>query len=1217
MRFRFAQILAIAFSLWLVAIASAQPVPTLSGLTPIYFKQGESREVTLTGGNLGTVTSAVVIGAKGLSADLITPDKPNPSQAKLKLTVAVSAPLGDRELRLVTALGVTPPLTVTVGQYTATEDKEPNNSPEQATPLKFPSSIIGRIETSGDVDSFRFDAKKDQHLIFDLYASRLGSAFDPVIVILDAAGKEQPKTTSFRAGDPATVFTVPADGSYILQIRDVQYRGGGDFAYRIEAGEIPLVESILPASGLRGAKVEVTAVGHNLGASATQTVDLTEAEAGTMDLRFATPAGLSNSMPFLVTGVAQVSPNTPHNNAKSAAPVSLPAEVSGVLAKEGEEDFYRFSVATKQPISIEVFARRSGSPVDALITLRDANGNPIEQTNGTGEAEPRISRSFDPGDYIVSIRDLTFGGGPSFGYRLHLLPSAGGPADFALRFLPDAPRVARGSNAKIWCEVVRLNGYKGNINVTLEGLPAGVEVTGGVATLGEQTSGIFTLSAAAEADLGSFPIKLKGVGTFGAQQAVRYGEAELNSRLVRGAYLTVLDKPPFTIDAMVGIRPEQLAAYPAEVQRLNSRLNGPSPELEKAQAEWEKKIGPPMNWTTLEATSLQSSSGSVLTKQPDGSILADAKKSPERDLYTVTAATSLKAITALRLEVLTDPSLPNSGPGRNANGNFVINKVTATVAPKSDPAKTTPVTFTAAKASFEQVNWPVQGAIDDNPGTGWAIMGGTGKAQTAYFFPENSVPAGDVIVSVTLDQQYGEQHTVGRFRLSVTDDANVKVRQGTSLPARVAEAIKIPADQRSPEQKQAVANHYRSISPEMKAEKAKLDALRATVGPFAEVARLDAAIERSSPALDAEQKEWEQSVAAGIGWVPIEIASASSTGATILTKQKDDSVLATGPTPPNDVYTVVGKTSLKLVSAIRLEALPDETLPANGPGRAGGNFVLTRFVVSAANAVATEPGKPAPAMKPTPVAIRDAKASFEQTDWSIAGVLDDKPETGWAVSPLMGAAHAATFTPRVPITGDNGSTLTFTLEFNSPKFQGFTLGRFRFWALGTADSSAANIPVEIRDLLKIGDDKRTPQQKADIAAYYRTISPALEPTRQRLAEVKRSLPPMAIVVAKNKAATIPVPVSRLGEFTGPVQLTMEGFVAGRDPTTRQPNVIAKSLDVTPMSADPESAFVRLSFKPKASSEVGTRMVVIRAEGKIGNDTYVQYSPAFPVTVTEK
>src|SRR5206468_6247610 len=74
-----------------------------------------------------------------------------------------------------------------------------------------------------------------------------------------------PYTTLFRSdeshgGDPMAVFDAPADGTYTLLVRDLQYRGGGDYAYRIDAGEVPYVESLLPKTGRRGQKVEVTAV---------------------------------------------------------------------------------------------------------------------------------------------------------------------------------------------------------------------------------------------------------------------------------------------------------------------------------------------------------------------------------------------------------------------------------------------------------------------------------------------------------------------------------------------------------------------------------------------------------------------------------------------------------------------------------------------------------------------------------------------------------------------------------------------------------------------------------------------------------------------------------------------------------------------------------------------------------------------------------------------
>jgi hypothetical protein len=1312
------------------AAALAQPVPTLSGPAPVYLQQSETQELAFGGANLAEASAAVLTNAQGLTADLVKPDKSTPGEVKVKLAAGAKAALGTRELRFVTPLGVTPPVAVTVGQFPATRDAEPNNAAEQAQPLSFPTSVVGRVDVGGDVDTYRFAARRGERLVFDVHAARLGSPLDPVVLLFDAAGHEQPRATSFRGGtgggDPTFVFDPPADGQYTLQVRDVQYRGGPDYAYRIDAGAIPFVESVVPAGAPRGGKVRVQARGHHLGggpnrdagsdrdaaeaSDATEmTVDLTTAEPGPTELRFRTPAGLSNPVPFVVAdappgaesggvGVVGAAADTsadagefhpsagganPSRQAKSnpqttpaaataananttlatAAAVEVPGEASGVLAAPGDEHFYRFTLAAKQPVTVEAKARQAGSPVDALLTLRDAKGAVVEQSNGAGEAEARIARLLEPGDYVVSVRDLTFAGGPGYAYRLTFAAGAGQPADFAVRFLPDAPRLARGSNVKLWCEVVRLNGYKGDVAVAVDGLPPGVTVTGGVATIGEQTSGVFTLSASADAALGTVPIKLRAVGSAGGRQTVRFGEAEAGGRPVHGAYLTVLDKPPFTVEAAALVRPEQVAAYPAEVQALYAKLNAPSPAIDKAQAAWEAAVGVPIEWKPLAVSAATAAAGTVLKPLPDGSVLAEAGKSPDRDTYTVVGAASLKQIAALRLEVLTDPSLPAAGPGRNVVGNFVLNQLTVTVAPKSDPTKTQPVAFASAKASFEQEGYPVGGATDDKPETGWALFGGTGKPQTAWFFPAKPLPAGDVVLTATLDQQFGQQHTIGRFRLSVTDDPEAVKRPGESVPAAVAAGLKTPPDKRTPEQAAQLSTYYRSVAPELKADRARLDALRNTVGPPAEVARLEAALSAANPAIDAERREWEQTVAAGLGWTLIDVTSVRSTSGTVLTREPDGSVSAAGPAPATETYTVTGKTQLRAVTAVRLEALPDERFPGGGPGRSGGNFLLTRFAVAtvalpADGGIPMDPAKPAkparpakaaaPAKEPTPaeptkpaestpVPLRDARATFEQANYPVAGTLDNQPETGWAISPLAGVAHAATFFPRAPIVaGDGGTTLAFTLEFNSPKYQGFTLGRFRLWALGAADpAAAAAVPAEVQDVLKVAEEKRSDAQRAELAAYYRTISPALEPTRQRLAELRRKLPASPVVVTRGKTGTIPVPIVRAADFaaaaggdrpadpngpTGfvaPVQVTLEGFTAGRDPLTRQPQPIAKSIDVSPLTVDADAGFAKLTIRPKANSELGTRMVVLRAEAKVGGATYVQYSPAFPITVVEK
>ncbi|HWQ92460.1 MAG TPA: proprotein convertase P-domain-containing protein, partial [Clostridia bacterium] len=78
------------------------------------------------------------------------------------------------------------------------------------------------------------------------------------------------------------------------------------------------------------------------------------------------------------------------------------------------------------------------------------------------------------------------------------------------------------------------------------------------------------------------------------------------------------------------------------------------------------------NWTVLEPISQISANGATLTRLPDNSILASGA-APDLDVYTVLAKTPLTNITGVRLEVLTDPSLPSGGPGREPNnGNFVL-----------------------------------------------------------------------------------------------------------------------------------------------------------------------------------------------------------------------------------------------------------------------------------------------------------------------------------------------------------------------------------------------------------------------------------------------------------------------------------------------------------------------------------------------------------------
>lgn len=80
-------------------------------------------------------------------------------------------------------------------------------------------------------------------------------------------------------------------------------------------------------------------------------------------------------------------------------------------------------------------------------------------------------------------------------------------------------------------------------------------------------------------------------------------------------------------------------------------------------------------------------------------------------------------------------------------------------------------------------------------------------------------------------------------------------------------------------------------------------------------------------------------------WVVLDPTAFQSSSGAILSELVDHSILASGPIPSTDVYTVSASTLMTGITGIRLEALEDPSLPFNGPGRYGptGNFVLTEF----------------------------------------------------------------------------------------------------------------------------------------------------------------------------------------------------------------------------------------------------------------------------------
>jgi hypothetical protein len=213
-----------------------------------------------------------------------------------------------------------------------------------------------------------------------------------------------------------------------------------------------------------------------------------------------------------------------------------------------------------------------------------------------------------------------------------------------------------------------------------------------------------------------------------------------------------------------------------------------------------------------------------------------------------------------------------------------------------------------------------------------------------------------------------------------------------------------------------------------------------------------------------------------------------------LKKLDDGSLLAAvasaGKTASLDTYTLVAHTLQKKITAIRLEALADPSLPKSGPGlSADGNFVLAQVTLTA-EPLAAPPGKPKPV--PTPVKLKAARATFEQPGQPLVAALGADKAKGWSVGGATGKGHSAVFETEAELGFDGGTVLTFTFKFGA---KGGAIGRPRL-ALFTSPrpapldaASALQNAREIQTLLDAEKGRLTDKNREQVVRWYRSLDP--------------------------------------------------------------------------------------------------------------------------------
>jgi hypothetical protein len=542
------------------------------------------------------------------------------NQFTIKIDAAV--PPGLYEARAIGKFGISNPRAFVVDDLSEVLEKEPNNLGNQATETPIGSVVNGQINGGADIDFFKIAAKKGQRVIIDCWASRIDSRLDGTLSLYDANGRELASDRDTNYRDPLIDFTAPADGDYFVRLQDSVYGGSGEHFYRLSISAKPYIDYVLPNAGLPGTTGTFTLFGRNLpgGTDAGMAIDgkplqkLTvqiaipagaEAErlnVGTwlppqtssvdgFEYRLRGPGGASNPA-FIGFASAPVVLEQEPNGADKPQKVNVPCEFVGQSQSARDQDFLTFDAKAGDVYWMELISQRQGVPLDPYFLVQrvmppDKEGKVVFQdivatddsmaniggTSFNTQCDDPSFRFAAPADgtYRVLIRDLYNRGNPRYVYRLAIRKEQPDFRLTAVPVFPNAPQLGsnpwttllrRGSNEEMQILAFRRDGFAGEIEVSVEGMPPGV--TCRPVTFGQyQLANTIVFTAADNAADWSGPVRIVGKAKINGKDVVREARAgtvlwpapqnqTAQARLARQTVLAVTSKETADLQVNVG-----------------------------------------------------------------------------------------------------------------------------------------------------------------------------------------------------------------------------------------------------------------------------------------------------------------------------------------------------------------------------------------------------------------------------------------------------------------------------------------------------------------------------------------------------------------------------------------------------------------------------------------------------------------------------------------
>ena len=298
---------------------------------------------------------------------------------------------------------------------------------------------------------------------------------------------------------------------------------------------------------------------------------------------------------------------------------------------------------------------------------------------------------------------------------------------------------------------------------------------------------------------------------------------------------------------------------------------------------------------------------------------------------------------------------------------------------------------------------------------------------------------------------------------------------------------------------------------------------------------------------DVSKDAWEEKFSAWLAterartvkWRPLRPAEAKS-NMPLLTIQPDDSILSSGDTTKSDTYEITFRDIPAGVTAVRLEALPDPTLPADGPGMTDyegpkGDFFIGEFQLAA-------DGAP---VKFTGGTQSYAKNNFGKNPVSAALMLDGDPQTGWSAAGRFGERHTAVLNlaPALPAARE------WSLKMLMGRHYAASLGRFRISVTtDTAPAVARDMPEEMEALLALPDAGLSAAQRERLREAFLLSLPELADEATRIRALLKPVATVTSLVLRERPPHHPRPtfLHNRGEYlqpTDPVNPAVPAFLS--------------------------------------------------------------------------